>query len=229
MLQRSKAVADEHFLEQNPWANPQHAAHLHRQASGLSRTASPLACTTTQKRPLDSTTGMRSTPTPAGAPSGPGSAVGAATDHPELETRMNKQRLMPDTSDAVSLSTSSKEVPVAKESQRGRLQKNKATPLSGSERAHGSVAGRTPGQEILGRPYMPRQPFKGNSPSSATASAAVSASASASKPPLSPPNRFPMIKAEDLARLSGRSPPTQQYQQPVQVAVNGGIDRFRAS
>ena len=76
---------------------------------------------------------------------------------------------------------------------------------------------------------MPRQPFKGNSPSSATASAAVSASASASKPPLSPPNRFPMIKAEDLARLSGRSPPTQQYQQPVQVAVNGGIDRFRAS
>lgn len=72
---------------------------------------------------------------------------------------------------------------------------------------------------------MPRQPFKGNSPSSATASV----SALASKGPVSPPNRFPMIKAEDLARLSGRSPPTQQYQQPVQVAVNGGIDRFRAS
>ncbi|KAL8980661.1 MAG: hypothetical protein Q9205_004323 [Flavoplaca limonia] len=223
VLQRSKAVADEHFLEQNPWANPQHAAHLHRQASGLSRTASPLACTAMQKRPLDSATGMRPTPTPAGAPSGPGSAVGAATDHPQLEIRMNKQRLIPDTSDAVSLSTLSKEVPVAKESQRGRLQKNKATSLSGPERAHGSVAGRTPGQEILGRPYMPRQPFKGNSPSSA------SASVSASKAPVSPPNRFPMIKAENMARLSGRSPPTQQYQQPVQVAVNGGIDRVRAS
>ncbi|KAI4279152.1 MAG: hypothetical protein LQ337_000493 [Flavoplaca oasis] len=225
VLQRSKAVADEHFLEQNPWANPQHPAHLHRQASGLSRTASPLAYSATQKRPLDSTTGMRSTPTPAGAPSGPRSAEGAATDHTELQMRIDKQRLIPDTSDAVSSSRPSKEVPVAKESQRRRLQKSNATSLSGSERAHGSVAGRTPGQEILGRPYMPRQPFKGNSPSSATASV----SALASKGPVSPPNRFPMIKAEDLARLSGRSPPTQQYQQPVQVAVNGGIDRFRAS
>ncbi|KAI4245916.1 MAG: hypothetical protein L6R42_010053, partial [Xanthoria sp. 1 TBL-2021] len=28
VLPRSKAVADEHFLEQNPWANPQHPAHL---------------------------------------------------------------------------------------------------------------------------------------------------------------------------------------------------------
>ncbi|KAL8963851.1 MAG: hypothetical protein Q9183_004902, partial [Haloplaca sp. 2 TL-2023] len=50
VLQRPKAVADELFLEQNPWANPQHPAHLHSQASALSRTNSPLTAAAFNKR-----------------------------------------------------------------------------------------------------------------------------------------------------------------------------------
>ncbi|KAL8851422.1 MAG: hypothetical protein Q9221_003693 [Calogaya cf. arnoldii] len=225
-LQRSKTVADEHFLEQNPWANPQHPAHLHRQASGLSRTASPLAVSTAQKRPLDSSIGMRSTPTSAETPSGPRPAANAAIGHADMETRINKQQLGVQASHHAPSSTPSKDVQAANENQAGqsssqaaRLQRNKASPLPGSERAHPSLTGRNAGQEIHVKPYMPRASFKANSPNSA----------SALKTPGSPSNRFPNIKAEDLSRLPVRSSTPQQYRQPIQVAVNGGIDGFAAS
>ncbi|CAO1606282.1 hypothetical protein XANCAGTX0491_009781 [Xanthoria calcicola] len=231
VLPRSQAVADERFLEQNPWANPQHPAHLVRQASALSRTASPLAVPATQKRALDSSIGIRSTPTPAGAPSGPRPAVDPTTDHVDMETRINKQRPNVEPIHDRPSSTPSKEVQAANETgqtgQTARLQKNRDPPLAGSERAYPSVAGRNPGSEILVRPYMPRGPIKANSPSSGPASA--SASASASKTPGSPSNRFPNIKAEDLSRLRGRSSTPQQYHQPIQMAVNGGMDGFAAS
>ncbi|KAL8992308.1 MAG: hypothetical protein Q9169_007200 [Polycauliona sp. 2 TL-2023] len=220
VLQRSKSVADEHFLEQNPWANPQHPAHLHRQASGISRTASPMIVSATQKRPVDSSIETGSTPVSAGAPSGPRSAVNTGSDRLDTETRSNKQRVHAESSRQPPLSTPSKDMPVPKEKQigqglgeAGQLPKTKAPPLPASERPQPLAAGRVPGQEINVRPYMPRQTFQAHSP----------------KAPISPSNRYPMIKAEDLARLPGRTPPPQQYHPPVQVAVNGGIDRFAAS
>ncbi|KAL8673008.1 MAG: hypothetical protein Q9168_002569 [Polycauliona sp. 1 TL-2023] len=226
-LQRSKSAADEHFLEQNPWANPQHPAHLHRQASGVSRTASPLAVAATQKRTLDSSIGAGSTPVPAGAPSGPRTVVNTGSDLPDTEIRNNRQRLNVDSSHDPSLSTPNKDVAVSKEKPAGQSSNqearlpNSATPFPVSERERPNplATGRSSGQETQVRPYMPRQSFQVHSPGSA----------SASKGPVSPSNRFPMIKAENLARLPGRTPPPQQYRPPVQVAMNGGIDRFAAS
>ncbi|KAL8903326.1 MAG: hypothetical protein Q9171_007443 [Xanthocarpia ochracea] len=226
VLQRSTTVADEYFLEQNPWANPQYRAHLHRQASALSRTASPSAVPAAQKRPLDSSVGLTSTPTLAGAPSGPYREVHADGDLPEKDKTVNKQRFNVRPSHDAPLSTPSKQAPPANEkltgpmqSQPARLQQNKVSPLPVSERPYASVGGRKAVQDINMRPYMPRAPFKADSASSA----------SASKGPISPSNRFPIIKAEDISRLPGRSPTPQQYHQPVQVTVNGGTDRFGAS
>ncbi|KAL8860096.1 MAG: hypothetical protein Q9178_003360 [Gyalolechia marmorata] len=224
VLQRSTTIADEHFLEQNPWANPQYRAHLHRQASALSRTASPPAVPAAQKRLLDSSVGLTSTPTPAGAPSGP--YRHADSDLQEKDRTINKQRFNVRPSHDAPLSTPSKQAPPANEkltghmqSQPARLQRNKASPLPVSERPYASVGGRKAVQDINVRPYMPRTPFKADSASSA----------SASKGPISPSHRFPIIKAEDISRLPGRSPTPQQYHQPVQVTVNGGTDRFGAS
>lgn len=54
---RQKSSTDERFLEQNPWANPQHPAHGHlqRQRSAMSRPESPVITPAPQKRVIDLT------------------------------------------------------------------------------------------------------------------------------------------------------------------------------
>ena len=54
---KQKSNADERFLEQNPWANAQHPAHVHlqRQRSAISRPESPLVTPAPQKRVVDLT------------------------------------------------------------------------------------------------------------------------------------------------------------------------------
>ncbi|KAL8791042.1 MAG: hypothetical protein Q9213_000249 [Squamulea squamosa] len=218
VLQRSKPVADEHFLEQNPWANPKHPAHLHHQASALSRTASPSAVSVTQKRPSEPLVGVRSTPKLAEPPTRPPEGANPRTD----QQRTNKERL----SDRVNLG-----VPSSTSSKRAQSLNESLTPHTESQEARSSrefppssatlasPAGRNAVREIHVRPYMPKVTLKSDNVSSALAS----------KAPISPPHRFPTIKAEDITRLPGRTPTPQQYHQPIQVAVNGGIDGFKAS
>ncbi|KAL8730617.1 MAG: hypothetical protein Q9166_003930 [cf. Caloplaca sp. 2 TL-2023] len=226
VLQRSKPVADEHFLEQNPWANPQHPAHLHRQASALSRTASPLTAPVSQKRPPESSVGLRSAPAVTEAPLGPSVEANSTTDNRDTKTRGNKQRFNVGVEQDAPSGTPSRQHPPPNESltpqaenQHGRIQRNKFSPLSTSEKAYPSVGGRHQVQEIHVRPYMPRVSYQVNSPGSGAIS----------KLPASPSSRFPIIKAEDISRLPGRSPTPQHYHQPVPITVNGGVDRFAAS
>lgn len=63
--QRPAAAAEEQFLEQTPWANPQHPAHMmnnsHRQLSNHMRPASPFTTPLGQKRNSDAHMGSAST------------------------------------------------------------------------------------------------------------------------------------------------------------------------
>ncbi|KAL8796942.1 MAG: hypothetical protein Q9195_000713 [Heterodermia aff. obscurata] len=72
-----KSTADERFLEQNPWANPQHPAHGHlqRQRSAVSRPDSPLVTPAPQKRVVDLTVPQGSASTIADPLSGPNSSL----------------------------------------------------------------------------------------------------------------------------------------------------------
>ena len=72
-----KSTADERFLEQNPWANPQHPAHSHlqRQRSAVSRPDSPLVTPAPQKRVVDLTAPQGSASTIADPLSGQNSSI----------------------------------------------------------------------------------------------------------------------------------------------------------
>ncbi|KAL8768686.1 MAG: hypothetical protein Q9209_005104 [Squamulea sp. 1 TL-2023] len=222
VLQRSKSIADEHFLEQNPWANPKHPAHLHRQASALSRTASPSAVSATQKRPSEPSLGVKSTSTLAGPPTRASEGANPRTDQQTMGSRMNKERLIDRVNLDVPSSTPSKRAQSLNESLTSHIENQEVRssrecpPLSATL---APPAGRNAVREIHVRPYMPQVSSISDNASTA----------SASKAPISPPHRFPTIKAEDITRLPGRTPTPQQYHQPIQVAVNGGIDWFAAS
>ncbi|KAL8734606.1 MAG: hypothetical protein Q9181_003158 [Wetmoreana brouardii] len=223
VLQRPKAVADEHFLEQNPWANPQHPAHLHRQTSALSRTASPLAKPALSKRPAEASLGPRSSFAVAEAHPGRISSVTGPQDRDSRATRpgYNARR----DQDAPS-NTPRRHPPALTESlslpldnQQSRLQRSKASPLTASEKSYPSTADREPIQEMHVRPYIPKVSLKTDSPSFAS---------TVKLPTMgSPTNRYPVIKAEDVVRLPGRSPTPQHYHRPISVngAAIGAGDR----
>ena len=230
ILPRPRAVADEHFLEQNPWANPQHPAHLHRQASAMSMTTNPQVVPSLQKRhtepggapnpaPTHAETGIRSYlpigPTPATVQDDKGSkklgmGLGAGA---ELSSRSNT----PDRH----LQHSKKSITSFPESQKDGLERPKPPSTTMRERAHLLGLGRSQGQEIHVRPYIPKVPRKPESPSSS----------STSRRPISPTSRFPIIKAEDRTRPPSESPTPQHFHRPVSlnVSANGAGDRFTTS
>lgn len=226
VLSRPRHVADEHFLEQNPWANPQHPAHLHRQASALSRTVSPLATPALQRRSTETTAGLKSASTVADAQKAVYSSTAstpatgsqekglkmtrlgldAAAEH-QAQTSTPSRLLPPDTDNAASMP----------KSQHSGLQKSHVSAMISSEKAHPSSAGRNQAQEIHMKPYVPKVPRRVDSPSSMPTP----------KLPSSPSARFPIMRADDMPRLPGRSPTPQHYHRPVPVNItaNGGSDR----
>lgn len=227
VLPRPNTVADERFLEQNPWANPQHPAHLHRQASALSRTVSPSAPPISQKRAPESSGSLQVASTLAEAQQGPypsmlptpatgesdrdpkASRLGLSTSTAHLPTSGFGRQPPPSTENSNSVATN----------HQGGLQKNRALAGTSSEKAHASASGRFQAPEIHMRPYVPKLPRRTetNSPSSGPTA----------KLPTSPPTRFPVIKPEDVMRLPGRSPTPQRMHRsiPVNVAANGARDR----
>ena len=86
---RQRSAADERFLEQNPWANPQHPAHsqLQRQRSAVSRPESPLITPAPQKRVIDLTVLQDSAST---IPDGPSSSTKATPARGEQQIKASK-------------------------------------------------------------------------------------------------------------------------------------------
>ncbi|KAL8952076.1 MAG: hypothetical protein Q9222_001987 [Ikaeria aurantiellina] len=229
-LQRPKSTAEEHFLEQNPWANPQHPAHLHRQASALSRTASPLAAPLLAKQPSESNLVSMSSSTPAEKRPRP-KVSAAPISHTKQHTRNTnavEDRIDAGLAQVPQAATSSKPPAAPNESQTPHpdtqsrhVMANKLSPFTTTERANTILSGRNQGSEIHVRPYIPKMLHRTDSPSSVAAS----------KIPSSPSSRLPIIKAEDNPYLSVRSPTSQHYQRPVsmEVTTNGIGDRFASS
>ncbi|KAL9606219.1 MAG: hypothetical protein Q9179_000616 [Wetmoreana sp. 5 TL-2023] len=223
VLQRPKAVADEHFLEQNPWANPQHPAHLHRQTSALSRTTSPLATPALSKRPTEASLGPRSTFAVVEAHSGRTSSATVQQDRDSRATRpgynARRDQANPPNTTRRHPPALTESLSLPLENQESRLQRRKASPLTTSEKSYPSAVEREQVQEMHMRPYIPKASLKRDNASFA----------STFKLPTmgSPTNRYPVIKAEDVARITRHSPTPQHYHRPVSVngAAIGAGDR----
>ncbi|KAL8712413.1 MAG: hypothetical protein Q9220_003261 [cf. Caloplaca sp. 1 TL-2023] len=229
-LQRPKSTAEEHFLEQNPWANPQHPAHLHRQASALSRTASPFATPLLTKQPSEANLASVPKSTAAEKRNRPklSAALMSHANHQITDDNAVEQRIDAGVAHAPQAATASIPPSVPSESltphsdmQVRQAMRNKLSPFVTSEKTKPLHTGRNQGSEIHVRPYIPKAMHRTESPGSVAAS----------KIPPSPSSRLPIIKAEDNPYLSVRSPTSQHYQRPVSVEVtaNGIGDRFGAS
>ncbi|KAL8918976.1 MAG: hypothetical protein Q9208_007026 [Pyrenodesmia sp. 3 TL-2023] len=227
VLPRSNTTADEHFLEQNPWANPQHPAHLHRQASALSRTVSPSATPISQKRAPGSLGSLQVASTLAEAQQGsyPSMLPTPATGESDRDPKASRLGLSASTAHVPTNAFSRQPPPstensnsVATHHQSG-LQKNRTSAGPSSENALGSASGRFKAPEIHMKPYVPKLPRRTETKSPSSGPMA--------KLPASPPGRFPVIKPEDMMRLPGRSPTPQRMHRsvPVNVAANGLRER----
>ncbi|KAI4189073.1 MAG: hypothetical protein LQ346_005181 [Caloplaca aetnensis] len=227
VLPRPNAVADEHFLEQNPWANPQHPAHLRRQASALSRTVSPSATPVSQKRAPESLGSLKVAPTLAEARRGsyPSMLPTPATGEPDRDATASRLGFAASRS-YLPASAPTRQAPPSAENphsvatnRQGGLPKNGTVVVTSSEKTHAPASGRFQAPEIHMKPYVPKisRRTETNSPSSG----------STAKLPTSPPGRFPVIKSEDMMHMPGRSPTPQRMHRsvPVHVAAAGARER----
>ncbi|KAL9601402.1 MAG: hypothetical protein Q9219_002578 [cf. Caloplaca sp. 3 TL-2023] len=212
VLSRPQAVTDEHFLEQNPWANPQHPAHLHRQASAISRTVSPLVAPASQKRPAEligrhkAASAAQPLRSSMGMKSGP---VAEADVNTGLDT---PTRILPPSSGSSN---------IRPESIIARPERPRTTLLTALEKANSSGTSRNQAQEMHVKPYIPKMPRKTDSQSSALVS----------RLPTSPSTRFPTLQAEDFTRLPDQSSIAQQHNHPASLSanMNGAGDRYGPS
>ncbi|KAL8870501.1 MAG: hypothetical protein Q9174_003470 [Haloplaca sp. 1 TL-2023] len=214
VLQRPEAVADELFLEQNPWANPQHPAHLHRQASALSRTNTPSAAPAFNKRNTEalgrrpaSTLGERQ----ADSILSTGSMASASQPEQDLQaTRQgfNARRERMPSSDTPNRprATLRESLTMPMDNQQSRSARKQLTPSTVPSKAKVQTTDRDQVQGIHMKPYVPRGSLKDASNSHSTP-----------KLPLSSSNHYPAIKAEGIARLPEPSPTSQQYHRPVSL------------
>ena len=223
---RQRPAAEEHFLEQNAWANPQHPSHhqqrqhMHRQVSALSRAATPASTPAAQKRVIDLTEPQGSASTIAEPPSGPSSSVGpnSVNDKASKDPQLGQYRAV---GDKVGESTPSRIVGVPLEA----TQENSAFPGHSAEKGKGPQSAksdhsqpslqRNKSQESQTPNAIPKPlPFMHTGGSTSTPGIRTST-----------PMRYPAIKAEDASQLQRRSP--HQYHSPSAVTtVGSGQNRF---
>ncbi|KAL8943543.1 MAG: hypothetical protein Q9216_001001 [Gyalolechia sp. 2 TL-2023] len=228
---RPKAFADEHFLEQNPWANPQHPAHLHRQASTTSRAVSPLVAPALQRQPIEPNRNAQAVSAHLEAESRPyfPSRFTLAPGQQDGGLRKVKLDAGAGTRPGARTSTPNRLLPPVGESlttdpgnQRDRSEKPKVPPMTASEKTRSPGVGRSQGQDSHIKSRVPnKMPRETDSPSLA----------SESKLPASPSSRLSNIKDADITHLPNQSPAPQQYHRPVSVnlAAHGAGDRFTTS
>ena len=218
--QRPKPAAEERFLEQTPWANPQHPSHhLQRQASGLSRTISPLTTPVATKRSTDIGEQQGSSSSMAEIPSGNISATARtpATGEQRPKAAGLGQIHMGEDDDL--LYTPSRRVPDEMDIELENATKPKHRSDTVIDRPVSSTGMQLSTQAIQVKSYLPKVPPDTEG----------KPLPSVSKTPSSP-RRYPVIKGEELF-LPPRNPPTpQHYHRPISVsATNGPGEHFEAS
>ena len=219
---RQRPGAEEHFLEQNPWANPQHPAHhqqrLHRQVSDLSGAATRSSTPAGQRRVVDLAEPQGSASTIAEPHSGPNSSVAqtpATGEAPKLVQSRQKSEM----SESVVDSTPSRVVSgkfldsmpahlALQDSSSAKTGNNKTSP---SLARNMPIDSRTP--SVLPKP-LPFMHTGGSTPGFRT----------------STPVRYPVIGAEDASVGSRQSPISHQFHgaTPVITASDGRVNRFAA-
>lgn len=218
---RQRPGAEEHFLEQNAWANPQHPAHhqqrIHRQVSGLSRAATPSSTPAGQRRVVDLTEPQGSASTIAEPQSGPNSSMAPTPATGEAprpvqsgrDTEMSESIVDSTPSRVVngSLLDSTPANLALQDSSRAKADKK----ISPSLLKNMSIDSQTP--SALPKP-LPFMHTGGSTPGIRT----------------STPVRYPVIKAEDAKVGSRNSPISHQFHgaAPVSTASNRKLNRFAA-
>ena len=218
---RQRSGADEHFLEQNPWANPlhpshQHRQHLHRQVSGLSRTATP-SSTPVARPPVDLPEPQGSASTIADQPSGrnssmvatPGTGEAPKPTHSDQKHALERSnddstpiRIAGKARDGLFIAMNPQENP---HGEAGGVQLQRASRTnSPSQTVNRSRNSQTP--STLPKPL----PFKNNTGTTTT--------------PLHrtvTPGRFDAIKHEDHFNSSRKSPMPRFDSPPINAAASG--------
>lgn len=231
VLPRPRAFADEHFLEQNPWANPQHPAHLHRQASVMSRTVSPLVGPAMQNRPTEPGGNSQAVATRLEPDSRPYLPSGLTPASGQQDGGLRKAKLDVGVGARPGARTStpnelllpaSENLTVGSENKRNRLERTKMPLTMTSEKVPSSGIGGRQGQDSHVKAWrLNKMSHMTDSPNPG----------SASKLPASPSSRFPNIKNEDAVHFSDQSLAPQQYHHQVSVnhTANGPDPRFTIS
>ena len=224
---RQRPAAEEHFLEQNAWANPQHPSHhqqrqhMHRQVSALSGAATPTSTPAAQKRVIDLTEPVGSASTIAEPHSGPSSAVAltSATDKASKEPQSRQYRAI---GDKPGESTPSRVFGVPIEAAQENsvflehtTEKGKGPQSIKSDHSRSSPLQRNKSQERQTPNAIPKPlPFMHTGGSSSTPGVRTST-----------PVQYSAIKAEDGSQHQRRSP--HPYHSPASVAtVGSGQNRF---
>ncbi|KAL9069800.1 MAG: hypothetical protein Q9161_005259 [Pseudevernia consocians] len=214
---RQRPGAEEHFLEQNPWANPQHPAHhqqrMHRQVSGLTPSSTPAG----QRRLVDLSEPQGSASTIAEPQSGPNSSMAPTPATGETSKPVQAGR-KPEMSESIGDSTPSRVV-------NGRLldmtPANLALQDSSSAKA-----------EKRSSPSIPRNLSIDSQTTNALPKPLPFMHTGGITPGMrtSTPVRYPIIKAEDANVGSRHSPIPHQFHgaAPVSTASNGQMNRFAA-
>ena len=209
-------MTDERFLEQNPWANPQHPAHSHlqRQRSALSRPVSPLVTPAPQKRVIDLTGMQGSASTIAETQSGPNSSV---VPTPLTGEQGAQESASHNGGGIHSTPIKQPELPIDKD-----------VPISN---ARNHTTGPMKHHSILQQSHISRKPqVYAAGPSHSIPVEQPSSTLYSKKSTPSSPPRFPTVKAEEPTHGIHQSPLNHSYQTPTPVSTgaNGQIRRFGA-
>lgn len=226
-IPRPKKGADEHFLEQNPWANPQHPSHhqrriLHRQMSGLSRATTPMSASATQKRIADPTKPQAATSAVSDHPPEQNSSIAATsvTDAPveSVQVQNNRHHAV---NNSILDSTPSKTAGSLASACRAHSAPFEFLSESGKDAQSSRI---DPPPLIINPSQDDRTPK--NLPKPLPFSYTGSGSSSAPGPRTSTPGRYTVAEAENQGYLPQQSPLPQYHTGSVKPAANGVMNRF---
>ena len=221
---RQRPAAEEHFLEQNAWANPQHPSHhqqrqhMNRQVSALSRAATPASTPAAQRRIIDLTEPQGSASTIAEPPSS-SVAPTSANDKASKDPHLGQYRAP---GDKAGVSTPSRVVGVPIEATQENpilpghtADKGKGPQSAKSDHSQSPSLQRNKSQDSQTPNVIPKPlPFMHTGGASSTPGIRTST-----------PVRYPAIKAEEASQHQRPSP--HQYHSPAAIAtVGSGQNRF---
>lgn len=216
---RQKSTPDEHFLEQNPWANPQHPSHhqprqpIQRQLSALSRTVTPTTAPAAQRRIIDLTEPQGSASTIPDHPSGPNSSIAATPATAEVTNSAQPRQSL--SGKSIIDQTPSRITGSLLEVATGQ---NKISQAKKSEQTQSPSLPKATSQDTQAPGSLPKPlPFVHTGGSSSTPALRTST-----------PGRYTIIKAENPIQSGRHSSMPRYHTPPVSTVGNGLMNRHAA-